>query len=59
MLLVGPSLGAAVAIDFAANHPEAVSSLTLKSQSLIIFRNDAGIIDVFLSNVWYSCRLIS
>lgn len=25
MLLVGPSLGAAVAIDFAINHPEAVS----------------------------------
>ena len=26
MLLVGPSLGAAVAIDFAINHPEAVSN---------------------------------
>lgn len=26
MLLVGPSLGAAVAIDFAINHPEAVST---------------------------------
>ena len=25
MVLVGPSLGAAVAIDFAMNHPEAVS----------------------------------
>lgn len=24
MVLVGPSLGAAVAIDFVANHPEAV-----------------------------------
>lgn len=24
MVLVGPSLGAAVAIDFAVNHPEAV-----------------------------------
>jgi len=24
MVLVGPSLGAAVAIDFAANYPEAV-----------------------------------
>jgi len=24
--LIGPSLGAAVAIDFAVNHPEAVSS---------------------------------
>ncbi|CAI9296967.1 unnamed protein product [Lactuca saligna] len=29
MLLVGPSLGAAVAIDFAANHPEAVDRLIL------------------------------
>lgn len=27
MILVGPSLGAAVAIDFAVNHPEAVSTL--------------------------------
>ncbi|KAL9999850.1 putative 2-hydroxy-6-oxonona-2,4-dienedioate hydrolase [Helianthus debilis subsp. tardiflorus] len=27
MLLVGPSLGAAVAIDFAINHPEAVDKL--------------------------------
>jgi len=26
MILVGPSLGAAVAIDFAIYHPEAVSS---------------------------------
>jgi homoserine acetyltransferase len=25
MILVGPSLGAAVAIDFAVNYPEAVS----------------------------------
>lgn len=25
MILVGPSLGAAVAIDFAVSHPEAVS----------------------------------
>lgn len=25
MILVGPSLGAAVAIDFVVNHPEAVS----------------------------------
>lgn len=28
MVLVGPSLGAAVAIDFAANHPEAVIVLS-------------------------------
>ena len=27
MILVGPSLGAAVAIDFVVNHPEAVSIL--------------------------------
>lgn len=27
MILVGPSLGAAVAIDFAVSHPEAVSDL--------------------------------
>jgi len=27
MILVGPSLGAAIAIDFLANHPEAVSIL--------------------------------
>lgn len=30
MILVGPSLGAAVAIDFAVSHPEAVSDLELK-----------------------------
>ncbi|KAI9169545.1 hypothetical protein LWI28_013869 [Acer negundo] len=29
MILVGPSLGAAVAIDFAVNHPEAVENLVL------------------------------
>nr|GEX97662.1 alpha/beta hydrolase fold-1 [Tanacetum cinerariifolium] len=29
ILLVGPSLGAAVAIDFAINHPEAVDKLIL------------------------------
>ncbi|KAI9111372.1 hypothetical protein K1719_017062 [Acacia pycnantha] len=29
MILVGPSLGSAVAIDFAANHPEAVERLVL------------------------------
>lgn len=28
MILVGPSLGAAVAIDFAVSHPEAVSALS-------------------------------
>lgn len=27
MTFVGPSLGAAVAVDFAVNHPEAVSVL--------------------------------
>ncbi|XP_022955466.1 uncharacterized protein LOC111457484 [Cucurbita moschata] len=29
MVLVGPSLGAAVAVDFAVNHPEAVEKLVL------------------------------
>uniref|UniRef100_A0A2P2IJT6 AB hydrolase-1 domain-containing protein n=1 Tax=Rhizophora mucronata TaxID=61149 RepID=A0A2P2IJT6_RHIMU len=32
MVLVGPSLGASVAIDFVVNYPEAVSCLTLKIQ---------------------------
>lgn len=31
MVLVGPSLGAAVAIDFAVNYPEAVCINSLKS----------------------------
>ncbi|XP_057482103.1 alpha/beta hydrolase domain-containing protein VTE7 isoform X2 [Actinidia eriantha] len=34
MLLVGPSLGAAVAIDFAVNHPEAVEKLVLINASV-------------------------
>ncbi|GAB2297138.1 hypothetical protein Dimus_031237 [Dionaea muscipula] len=34
MVLVGPSLGAAVAIDFAAKHPEAVSKLVLIDASV-------------------------
>lgn len=34
MVLVGPSLGAAVAIDFAANHPEAVAKLVLIDASV-------------------------
>lgn len=34
MLLVGPSLGAAVAIDFAVNHPEAVDKLILIDASV-------------------------
>lgn len=34
MLLVGPSLGAAVAIDFAVNHPEAVEKLVLLDASV-------------------------
>lgn len=34
MVLVGPSLGAAVAIDFAANHPEAVEKLVLIDASV-------------------------
>ncbi|XP_076948374.1 alpha/beta hydrolase domain-containing protein VTE7-like [Bidens hawaiensis] len=34
MLLVGPSLGAAVAIDFAINHPEAVDKLILIDASV-------------------------
>ncbi|KAL9246329.1 hypothetical protein vseg_019876 [Gypsophila vaccaria] len=34
MILVGPSLGAAVAIDLAVNHPEAVSKLILIDASV-------------------------
>ncbi|KAK4603002.1 hypothetical protein RGQ29_011827 [Quercus rubra] len=34
MILVGPSLGAAVAIDFAVNHPEAVEKLVLINASV-------------------------
>ncbi|XP_010680707.3 alpha/beta hydrolase domain-containing protein VTE7 [Beta vulgaris subsp. vulgaris] len=34
MILVGPSLGAAVAVDFAVNHPEAVSRLVLIDASV-------------------------
>ncbi|XP_057962205.1 alpha/beta hydrolase domain-containing protein VTE7-like [Malania oleifera] len=34
MMLVGPSLGAAVAIDFAANHPDAVDKLVLIDASV-------------------------
>ncbi|GMJ09565.1 hypothetical protein like AT1G13820 [Hibiscus trionum] len=34
MTLVGPSLGAAVAIDFAVNHPEAVENLVLIDASV-------------------------
>ncbi|KAJ8760583.1 hypothetical protein K2173_015250 [Erythroxylum novogranatense] len=34
MILVGPSLGAAVAIDFAANHPETVKKLILIDASV-------------------------
>lgn len=37
MVLVGPSLGAAVAIDFAANHPEEVWILTLTLQRPFFF----------------------
>ncbi|KAL3526588.1 hypothetical protein ACH5RR_011244 [Cinchona calisaya] len=36
MILVGPSLGAAVAIDFAANFPEAVDKLILISASVYV-----------------------
>ncbi|ONK60349.1 uncharacterized protein A4U43_C08F17330 [Asparagus officinalis] len=35
MVLVGPSLGAAVAIDFAANHPEAVFFYTFHAVNLL------------------------
>ncbi|KAJ0724980.1 putative alpha/beta hydrolase-1, serine aminopeptidase, S33 [Helianthus annuus] len=34
MLLVGPSLGAAAAVDFAVNHPEAVDKLILINASV-------------------------
>ncbi|KAF5752055.1 epoxide hydrolase 3 [Tripterygium wilfordii] len=36
MILVGPSLGAAVAIDFAVNHPEAVEKLVLIDASVYV-----------------------
>ncbi|KAL8150222.1 hypothetical protein V2J09_020030 [Rumex salicifolius] len=36
MVLVGPSLGAAVAIDFAVNYPEAVSKLILIDASVYV-----------------------
>ncbi|XP_047963312.1 uncharacterized hydrolase YugF-like isoform X2 [Salvia hispanica] len=36
MILVGPSLGAAVAIDFAVNHPEAVDKLILIDASVYV-----------------------
>ncbi|WOK99344.1 hypothetical protein Cni_G08056 [Canna indica] len=34
MVLVGPSLGAAVAVDFVANHPEAVSKIVMIDASV-------------------------
>ncbi|KAK9676023.1 hypothetical protein RND81_11G048700 [Saponaria officinalis] len=34
MILVGPSLGAAIAVDFAVHHPEAVSKLVLIDASV-------------------------
>ena len=34
-MLVGPSLGAAVAVDFAVNHPEAVSVNFISSLRVI------------------------
>ncbi|KAF3323381.1 monoacylglycerol lipase ABHD6 isoform X1 [Carex littledalei] len=40
MVLVGPSLGAAVAIDFVANHPEAVSKLVFIDAS--VYAEGAG-----------------
>ncbi|KAJ3673104.1 hypothetical protein LUZ60_006478 [Juncus effusus] len=40
MVLVGPSLGAAVAIDFAVNHPEAVSKLVFIDAS--VYAEGAG-----------------
>ncbi|XP_034907116.1 alpha/beta hydrolase domain-containing protein VTE7 isoform X3 [Populus alba] len=40
IILIGPSLGAAVAIDFAINHPEAVEKLVLIDAS--VYAEDTG-----------------
>lgn len=40
IILIGPSLGAAVAIDFAVNHPEAVEKLVLIDAS--VYNEDTG-----------------
>ncbi|KAF9674363.1 hypothetical protein SADUNF_Sadunf10G0119600 [Salix dunnii] len=40
IILIGPSLGAAVAIDFAVNHPEAVEKLVLIDAS--VYTEDTG-----------------
>ncbi|XP_011012045.1 PREDICTED: monoacylglycerol lipase ABHD6 isoform X4 [Populus euphratica] len=40
IILIGPSLGAAVAIDFAVNHPEAVEKLVLIDAS--VYAEDTG-----------------
>ncbi|KNA20252.1 hypothetical protein SOVF_054250 isoform C [Spinacia oleracea] len=47
MILVGPSLGAAVAIDFAVNHPETVA--LLKSVPLRLYVNRIAFNDVSFS----------
>lgn len=40
IIMIGPSLGAAVAIDFAVNHPEAVEKLVLIDAS--VYAEDTG-----------------
>uniref|UniRef100_A0A6N2L210 Serine aminopeptidase S33 domain-containing protein n=1 Tax=Salix viminalis TaxID=40686 RepID=A0A6N2L210_SALVM len=40
IILIGPSLGAAIAIDFAVNHPEAVEKLVLIDAS--VYTEDTG-----------------
>jgi hypothetical protein len=71
MILVGPSLGAAVAIDFAVNYPEAVSvSLQMSSLSnnacngylrkcmlcILIFNSLVSIIKQV--NIFWFCELL-
>eukprot|EP00262_Sarcandra_glabra_P003525 TRINITY_DN14263_c0_g1_i1.p1 TRINITY_DN14263_c0_g1~~TRINITY_DN14263_c0_g1_i1.p1 ORF type:complete len:368 (+),score=36.70 TRINITY_DN14263_c0_g1_i1:83-1105(+) len=52
MILVGPSLGAAVAVDFAVNHPEAVSKLVLIDAS--VFAEGTGNMTKFPRIVAYA-----
>ncbi|XP_009403007.1 alpha/beta hydrolase domain-containing protein VTE7-like isoform X5 [Musa acuminata AAA Group] len=55
MVLVGPSLGASVAMDFIANHPEAVS--VLKSIPLRFYANSLALNKVSLQSSWDSMNV--
>ncbi|XP_064985376.1 alpha/beta hydrolase domain-containing protein VTE7-like isoform X3 [Musa acuminata AAA Group] len=55
MVLVGPSLGASVAMDFIANHPEAVS--VLKSIPLRFYVNSLALNKVSLQSSWDSMNV--